>query len=74
MSQWVNHFNSNDLDQKLTLNSSYNLSKIPEKEDEIDAVVNAINTMRISLKDDIKKHELTDLALKISRKIIDCRR
>ncbi|MFT7410729.1 MAG: PAS domain-containing protein [Oleispira sp.] len=67
MSHWANRFNLNDLDQKLTLNSSYNLSKNPEKEDEIDAVVNAINTMRVSLKDDIKKRESVELALKKSQ-------
>jgi PAS domain-containing protein len=67
MSHWANRFNLNDLDQKLTLSSSYNLSKTPEREDEIDAVVNAINTMRVSLKDDIKKRELAELALKKSQ-------
>jgi HAMP domain-containing protein len=67
MSQWANRFNLNNLDQKLTLNSSHNWSNVLEKEDEIDAVVNAINSMRISLKDDIKKRELTELALKKSQ-------
>jgi PAS domain-containing protein len=67
MSQWANHFSLNDLDQQLTLSSSYNLSNIPEKEDELDAVVNAINSMRISLKDDIKKREFIELALKKSQ-------
>jgi methyl-accepting chemotaxis protein len=67
MSHWANRFNLNDLDQKLTLSSSYSLSDIPEREDEIDAVVNAINSMRVSLKDDIKKRELTELALKKSQ-------
>jgi hypothetical protein len=67
MSQWANRFNLNNLDQKLTLNSSHNWSNALEKEDEIDAVVNAINSMRISLKDDVKKRELTELALKNSQ-------
>jgi PAS domain-containing protein len=67
MSQWANRFSLNDLDQKLTLGSSYKLTNIAEKEDEIDTVVNAINSMRISLKDDIKKRELIELELKKSQ-------
>lgn len=63
MSQWANHFSLNDLDQELSLNSP-NESESP---DEIDSVVSAINSMRVSLKDDIKKRELTELALNKSQ-------
>ena len=63
MSQWANNFSLNDLDQRLSLGSS----KRSDKEDEIDAVVNAINSMRVSLKEDIKKRELTELALNKSQ-------
>jgi HAMP domain-containing protein len=63
MSQWANNFSLNDLDRELTLNSSDHSNK----QDEIDSVVNAINSMRISLKEDIKKRELTELALNKSQ-------
>ncbi|MGK0248556.1 MAG: HAMP domain-containing protein [Oleispira sp.] len=67
ISQWANRFHLHDLDQKLTLSSSYNSPNPLKKEDEIDAVVNAINRMRISLKDDIKKREDTELAFNKSQ-------
>ena len=59
MSQWASRFSLNDLDLELSLNSPNS----SHKEDEIDSVVSAINSMRISLKEDIKKRELTELAL-----------
>jgi len=63
MSQWANRFSLNDLDQELSLSSS----RKPERADEIDSVVGAINSMRVSLKEDIKKRELTELALNKSQ-------
>lgn len=56
MSKWANTFSLNNLDNELKINSS-------DKHDEIDAVVEAINSMRNSLKDDITKRELTERAL-----------
>jgi hypothetical protein len=63
MSQWASRFSLNDLDQELSLSAS-NKS---EKPDEIDSVVGAINSMRVSLKEDIRKRELTELALNKSQ-------
>lgn len=63
MSQWASRFSLNDLDQELTLGTQKKL----DKPDEIDSVVSAINSMRISLKEDIKKRELTELALNKSQ-------
>jgi PAS domain-containing protein len=63
MSQWASRFSLNDLDQELSLSTS-NKS---EKPDEIDSVVGAINSMRVSLKEDIRKRELTELALNKSQ-------
>jgi PAS domain-containing protein len=63
MSEWASRFNLKNLDHKLSIIPS----NTSDKEDEIDAVVNAINTMRVSLKDDIKKREFTELALKKSQ-------
>jgi PAS domain-containing protein len=63
MSQWASHFSLNDLDNELSLNSTDK----SEKPDEIDSVVIAINSMRVSLKEDIKKRELTELALNKSQ-------
>lgn len=63
MSQWANNFSLNDLDRELSLSPSDHSNK----QDEIDSVVNAINSMRISLKEDIKKRELTELALNKSQ-------
>lgn len=59
MSHWANHFNLNNLDHELSLNSDYSASKA----DEIDAVAHAINSMRLSLKNDIKERELVEAAL-----------
>ena len=59
MSRWANHFNLNNLDYELSLSPGSTSSKA----DEIDAVANAINSMRISLKNDIKKRELIEVAL-----------
>jgi hypothetical protein len=63
MSQWASHFSLNDLDNELSLHSTDK----SEKPDEIDSVVIAINSMRVSLKEDIKKRELTELALNKSQ-------
>jgi PAS domain-containing protein len=63
MSEWASRFNLSNLDHKLSIIPS----STSDKEDEIDAVVNAINTMRVSLKNDIKKREITELALKKSQ-------
>jgi PAS domain-containing protein len=63
MSKWASRFNLSNLDHK----PSIILSNTSDKEDEIDAVVNAISTMQVSLKDDIKKRELTEVALKKSQ-------
>jgi PAS domain-containing protein len=63
MSQWAGRFSLDDLDHELSLDSSNTF----EKQDEIDAVVSAINSMRISLKEDIKKRESTELALNKSQ-------
>jgi HAMP domain-containing protein len=63
MSQWARRFNLNNLDHKLSITSS----NTSDKEDEIDAVVNAINSMRVSLKEDIKKREVAESALKKSQ-------
>ena len=63
MSQWAGRFSLDDLDHELSLGSSNTV----EKQDEIDAVVSAINSMRISLKEDIKKRETTELALNKSQ-------
>jgi PAS domain-containing protein len=63
MSQWASRFSLNDLDQELSLSTSHK----PERPDEIDSVVGAINSMRVSLKNDIKKREFTELALNKSQ-------
>lgn len=63
MSQWANRFSLNNLEHELTLSSTNAM----DKQDEIDAVVNAINSMRMSLKEDVKKRELTELALNKSQ-------
>ncbi len=63
MSQWANRFSLNNLEHELTLSSTNTI----DKQDEIDAVVNAINSMRMSLKEDVKKRELTELALNKSQ-------
>ena len=62
MSRWAKRFNLNELDHELALPHGNN-----NKFDEIDAVANAINSMRISLKEDIKKRALTELALNKSQ-------
>lgn len=56
MSKWADNFSLNNLDNELKLNSN-------DKHDEIDAVVDAINSMRNSLKEDISKRELTEHTL-----------
>jgi hypothetical protein len=56
MSKWANTFSLNNLDDELKLNPN-------DKHDEIDAVVEAINSMRNSLKEDISKRELTEHTL-----------
>ncbi|MBQ0731535.1 MAG: hypothetical protein KBT75_12585, partial [Oleispira antarctica] len=63
MSQWASRFSLNDLDHELSLNSSHTVNA----QDEIDSVVNAINSMRISLKEDIKKREDIERALNKSQ-------
>ena len=63
MSQWASRFSLNVLDQELSLSTS----NTSEKPDEIDSVVGAINSMRVSLKEDIRKRELTELALNKSQ-------
>ncbi len=59
MSHWAKRFSINDLDHELIVESKHK----KDKPDEIDSVVSAINSMRNSLKEDIKKRELTELAL-----------
>jgi PAS domain-containing protein len=59
MSKWASQFSINDLDHELKIESKHK----KEKPDEIDSVVSAINSMRNSLKEDIKKRELTELTL-----------
>lgn len=63
MSRWASHFNLNNLDYELSLNPRASAST----SDEIDAVASAINSMRISLKSDIKKRELVEVALNKSQ-------
>ncbi len=59
MSQWANKFNINDLDNELvTTRPSKN-----HQPDEIDTVVKAINSMRNSLKDDLKIRAQTENTL-----------
>lgn len=59
MSQWANKFNINDLDNELVTTRS-NKNHQP---DEIDTVVKAINSMRNSLKDDLKIRAQTENTL-----------
>ena len=59
MSRWAKKFSINDLDNELTVGATHKNSA----PDEIDAVVSAINSMRNSLKEDIKKRELTENTL-----------
>ncbi len=59
MSHWAKQFSINDLDNELTVSGTNK----KHKPDEIDAVVSAINSMRNSLKEDIKKRELTENTL-----------
>lgn len=59
MSQWASQFSINDLDNELKIESKHK----KDKPDEIDSVISAINSMRNSLKEDIKKRELTELTL-----------
>ena len=64
MSRWANQFNINNLDNELTVNKAHNQHQL----DEIDDVVTAINAMRTSLKEDIKKREQVEDNLKKSQK------
>lgn len=56
MYHWAKDFSINDLDKKLIVHASHRKSG----PDEIDAVVNSINSMRNSLREDIKKRESTE--------------
>ncbi len=61
MSNWAKQFTINNLDYELMIERpSHNKNN---KTDEIDAVVSAINIMRNSLKEDIKKREMTEKTL-----------
>lgn len=62
MSQWASRFSLNNLDYELS-----GPTATSDNQDEIDSVINAINTMRTSLKADIKKRELVEQALKKSQ-------
>lgn len=64
MSRWANQFNIENLDHELIADKDHEHHQL----DEIDDVVNAINTMRISLKEDIKKREQVESNLKKSQK------
>lgn len=61
MSNWAKKFTINDLDYELSIEAPSKSRN--NKPDEIDAVVSAINSMRNSLKEDIKKRELTEQTL-----------
>ena len=54
MSRWAKKFSINDLDNELTVGATHKNSG----PDEIDAVVSAINSMRNSLKEDIKTNTI----------------
>lgn len=55
MARWAQIFSLDHLDTELKVRT-----KTPPEDDEIDSVVSAINSMRISLKEDIQQRELAE--------------